>query len=97
MNCPVYQANLKYDIEHVDEIKNVVWRVTLKDKLRIPRNEKDKKDLEKHLENLKSAKEILSSYDIDKTLCSEIDYELDKKFMDKVRSGRTYRIGSKKW
>ena len=96
MNCSVYQSNLKYDIEHVDEIKDVVWRVTLKDRLGIPRTEKDKKDLDEHLKNLKSAKEILLSYDIDKTLCSEIDYDLDKKFMDKVRSGRTYRIGSKK-
>ena len=94
MNCSVYQSNLKYDIEHVDEIKDVVWRVTLKDRLGIPRTEKDKKDLDEHLKNLKSAKEILLSYDIDKIRCSEIDYDLDKKFMDKVRSGRTYRIGS---
>ena len=91
MNCPIYQANLKYDIEHVEEIKNVVWRITLKDKLGIPRSEKDKKDLDEHLENLKKAKKILGAYDIDKCLISETDYEMNKKFMDKIESGKLYR------
>lgn len=85
MNCPVYQANLKYDIEHVDEIKNVVWRVMLKDKLGIPRNEKDKKDLEEHLENLKKVSESLGAYSIDKIL-SETNYE-----MDKIKYSKLYR------
>lgn len=90
MNCPVYQANLKYDIEHIDEIKNVVWRVTLKDKLGIPRNEKDKKDLGEHLENLKKVSESLGAYSIDKIL-SETSYEMDKKFMNKIKSNKLYR------
>lgn len=90
MNCLVYQANLKYDIEHVDEIKNVVWRVTLKDKLGIPRNEKDKKDLEEHLENLKKVSESLCAYSIDKILL-ETSYETDKKFMNKIKSNKLYR------
>lgn len=90
MNCPVYQANLKYDIEHIDEIKNVVWRLQLKNKLGIPRNEKDKRDLEEHLENLKKASEILGAYSIDKFL-SETSCEMDKKLMNKIKSGRLYR------
>ena len=32
MDCPIYQANLKYDIEHIDEIKNVTYRCLLKNK-----------------------------------------------------------------
>ena len=90
MNCPIYQAQLKYDIEHVDEIKNVVWRVKLKDKLGIPRNEKDKKDLEEHLENLKKVSESLGAYSIDKIL-SKTSYEMDKKFMNKIKSNKLYR------
>ncbi len=46
MNCPVYQAQLKYDIEHIDEIKDVTYRCLLKNKLGIPRTEKDNKELQ---------------------------------------------------
>ncbi len=46
MDCPIYQAQLKYDVEHIDEIKNVTYRCLLKNKLGIPRNEKDDKELQ---------------------------------------------------
>ena len=52
MNCPVYQANLKYDIEHIDEIKDVSYRCLLKNKLGIPRTEKDNKEMDELLNAL---------------------------------------------
>lgn len=60
IDCPVYQTQLKYDIEHVDEIKDVMYRISLKNRLGIPRNEKDQKDLDDFMADLKKAKEILN-------------------------------------
>ena len=60
IDCPVYQARLRYDIEHIDEIKDVMYRISLKNKLGIPRNEKDQKDLDSYIADLKKAKEILN-------------------------------------
>lgn len=54
-DCPVYQARLKYDIEHIDEIKDAMYRVSLKNKLGIPRNGKDQKDLDDYVVDLKKA------------------------------------------
>ena len=61
MNCPVYQAQLKYDIEHIDEIKNVTWRCLLKNKLGIPRTEKDNKELEEYLDALHNISSMSAS------------------------------------
>lgn len=57
IDCPVYQAQLKYDIEHIDEIKDVVYRISLKNRFGIPRNEKDQKDLDDYTADLKKAEE----------------------------------------
>ena len=61
MNCPVYQAQLKYDIEHIDEIKNITWRCLLKNKLGIPRTEKDNKELEEYLDTLHNISSMSAS------------------------------------
>lgn len=74
-DCPVYQAQLKYDIEHVDEIENVMYRLFLKSKLGIPRNEKDQKDLDDYAADLKKAKEILNMQPED-TLAAYVDAEI---------------------
>ena len=52
MNCPVYQDKLRYDIEHIDEIKDVGYRCLLKNKLGIPRTEKDNKEMDELLNAL---------------------------------------------
>ena len=52
MDCPVYNSQLRYDIEHIDEIKNITYRCLLKNKLGIPRTEKDNKELQEFQDNL---------------------------------------------
>ena len=71
MNCPVYQANLKYDIEHIDEIEDVTYRLLLKNKLGLPRTEKDNKEMRERMESLEKAKDVLS-YSIDKCFVDEV-------------------------
>ena len=75
IDCPVYQAQLKYDIEHIDEIKDVMYRISLKNRLGIPRNEKDQKDLDDYVADLKKAKEILNIQP-DDTLAAYVDAEV---------------------
>lgn len=75
IDCPVYQTRLKYDIEHIDEIKDVMYRISLKNKLGIPRNEKDQKDLDNYIADLKKAKEILNMQPED-TLAAYVDAEI---------------------
>jgi len=60
IDCPMYQAKLKYDIEHIDEIEDVIYRISLKNKLGIPRTEKDQKDIDDYMADLEKAKEILN-------------------------------------
>lgn len=55
-----HQSQLEHDIDHIDEIKNVMYRVSLKNKLGIPRNEKDQKDLDSYIDGLKKLKNILN-------------------------------------
>lgn len=86
-DCPVYQAQLKYDIEHVDEIENVMYRLFLKSKLGIPRNEKDQKDLDDYTADLKKAKEILNIRP-DDTLAAYVDAE--------VRDTRSFKLPSER-
>ena len=89
MDCPIYQAKLKYDIEHIDEIKNVTYRCLLKNKLGIPRTEKDNKELQEFQDALNnclsmSADELLCE-------CDEMyDEVYNKKFMDKLESNKLY-------
>jgi len=79
IDCPVYQAQLKYDIEHIDEIENVMYRISLKNKLGIPRNDKDQKDLDSYIADLKKAKEILNIQPED-TLAAYVDTEIRRKY-----------------
>lgn len=91
IDCPVYQAQLKYDIEHIDEIEDVVYRISLKNKLGIPRNEKDQKDLDDYLADLKKAKEILNMRPED-TLATYVDAELkDTEIRRKYGSRKSQR------
>lgn len=87
IDCPVYQAQLKYDIEHIDEIKDVMYRISLKNKLGIPRNEKDQKDLDDYTADLKKAKEILNIRP-DDTLAAYVDAE--------VRDTRSFKLPSER-
>ena len=66
MNCPIYQANLKYDIEHIEEIEDVTYRLLLKNKLGLPRTEKDNKEMRERMESLEKAKSGIS---IDTIFC----------------------------
>lgn len=67
MNCPIYQAQLKHDIEHIDEIEDVTWRCALKRKFKIELNNKDKQELQQRINDFNKIKKILD-YDINKTL-----------------------------
>lgn len=87
IDCPVYQAQLKYDIEHIDEIKDVVYRISLKNRLGIPRNEKDQKDLDSYIADLKKAKEILNIQPED-TLAAYVDTGLKNTRSFKLPSER---------
>lgn len=61
MNCPVYQDKLRYDIEHIDEIKDVSYRCLLKNKLGIPRTEKDNKEMDELLNALNNYSSMSAS------------------------------------
>lgn len=61
MNCPVYQDKLRYDIEHIDEIKDVSYRCLLKNKLGIPRTEKDNKEMNELLNALNNYSSMSAS------------------------------------
>ncbi len=88
MNCPIYKAQLKYDIEHIDEIKNVTYRCLLKNKLGIPRTEKDDKELQEFQDALKNCLNV----SVDEILCNEMyDEVYNKKFMDKLKNGKLYK------
>ena len=63
IDCPVYKSKLKYDIEHIDEIKNVTYRCLLKRKLNIPLSDKDKKELEGLTKILGETYKILNDSD----------------------------------
>ncbi len=81
MDCPIYQANLKYDIEHIDEIKNITYRCLLKNKLGIPRTEKDDKELKEFRNNLNNCLNMSA----DEMLCSGMYDEVNnKKFIGKL-------------
>ena len=83
MDCPLYKENLKRDIEHIDEIEDVTYRCLLKNKLGIPRTEKDNKELKEFQDSLHKYKCLNIS--ADEMLCSGIHDEVhDKKFMDKL-------------
>ena len=85
MDCPIYQANLKYDIEHIDEIQNITYKCLLKNKLGIPRTEKDNKELQEFRDNLNNC----LSMSADEMLCSGMYDEVNnKKFIDKLGHGR---------
>ena len=87
MDCPIYLVNLKYDIEHIDEIKNVTYRCLLKNKLGIPRTEKDNKELQE----FQNAINDYLSMSADEMLCSGMyDEVYNKKFMDKLESNKLY-------
>ena len=97
INCPAYQAQLKYDIEHVDEIENVMYRISLKNKLGIPRTEKDQKDLNDYMADLKKAKEILNIQPED-TLAAYVDAEIKNTKSFKLPSERRrFSIAPKKF
>ena len=90
MDCPIYQANLKYDIEHIDEIKNVTYRCLLKNKLGIPRTEKDNRELKEFQDSLYKCLNMST----DEMLCSGTYDENEvhnKKFMDKLKNGKLYK------
>ena len=88
MDCPIYQAQLKYDIEHIDEIKNVTYRCLLKNKLGIPRTENDNKELQEFQDALNNC----LSMSADEMLCSRMyDEEYNKKFMNKLKNGKLYK------
>lgn len=96
IDCPVYQTQLKYDIEHVDEIKDVMYRIFLKNKLGIPRNEKDQKDLDDFMTDLKKAKEILNIQP-DDTLAAYVDAEVgDTRSFKLPSERRKFPIAPKK-
>ncbi len=83
MDCPIYQAQLKYDIEHIDEIKDITYRCLLKNKLGIPRTEKDNKELKELRDSLNKYKCL--SVPIDEILCSGMYDEINnKKFIGKL-------------
>jgi hypothetical protein len=81
MDCPIYQANLKYDIEHIDEIQDITYRCLLKNKLGIPRTEKDNKELQEFRNNLNKC----LSMSANEMLCSGMHDEVyNKKFIGKL-------------
>lgn len=83
MDCPIYQANLKYDIEHIDEIEDVTYRCLLKNKLGIPRTEKDNKELKEFQDSLHKYKCL--SVSADEMLCNGMYDEVhNKKFIGKL-------------
>lgn len=88
IDCPVYQTQLKYDIEHIDEIKDVMYRVSLKNRLGIPRNDKDQKDLDSYIADLKKAKEVLEKYNLEDTLAACVNTGLKNTRSFKLPSER---------
>lgn len=81
MDCPIYQANLKYDIEHIDEIKNITYRCLLKNKLGIPRTEKDNKELQEFQDNLNNCLSMSADEMLYSGMCNEVH---NKKFIGKL-------------
>ena len=84
MDCPVYNSQLRYDIEHIDEIKNITWRCLLKRKLGIELNATDKKEFHEYMNALKEYCKKWSSFDIDKHLCDfqDDDFCSDEEIKD---------------
>ena len=81
MDCPLYKENLKRDIEHIDEIEDVTYRCLLKNKLGIPRTEKDNRELQEFRDNLNNC----LSMSADEILCSGMyDKVNNKKFIGKL-------------
>jgi hypothetical protein len=88
MDCPLYKENLKYDIEHIDEIKDVTYRCLLKNKLGIPRTEQDNKELQEFQDVVNHCLNMSA----DKILCSGMyDEVYNKKFMNKLKKGKLYK------
>lgn len=81
MDCPIYQANLKYDIEHIDEIKNITYRCLLKNKLGIPRTEKDNKELQEFQDNLNNCLSMSADEMLYNGMYDEVN---NKKFIGKL-------------
>lgn len=82
MDCPLYKENLKRDVEHIDEIEDVTYRCLLKNKLGIPRTEKDNKELQEFRNNLNNC----LSMPADEMLCGGMHNEVhdNKKFIGKL-------------
>lgn len=64
MDCPVFNAQLKYDIEHIEEIDDLFWRLRLKNALGLPRTEKDLKEIAEWKESMKRF-ELQTTFTID--------------------------------
>ena len=89
MDCPIYQAQLKYDIEHIDEIKNITYRCLLKNKLGIPRTEQDNKELNETIDSMKS----VLTYKIGESLCESVDYMMNQQYNNKLIN----KFGHARW
>lgn len=89
MDCPLYKENLKRDIEHIDEIKDVTYRCLLKNKLGIPRTEQNDKELK---ERINSMKDVLN-YKIGESLCESIDCMMNQEYNNKLKN----KLGSARW
>ena len=89
MDCPIYQANLKYDIEHIDEIQDITYRCLLKNKLGIPRTEQDNKELNEMIDSMKS----VPTYKIGESLCESVDYMMNQQYNNKLMN----KLGHARW
>ena len=89
MDCSIYQANLKYDIEHIDEIQDITYRCLLKNKLGIPRTEKDNKELNEMIDSMKS----VLTYKIGESLCESVDYMMNQQYNNKLMN----KLGHARW
>lgn len=89
MDCPIYQANLKYDIEHIDEIEDITYKCLLKNKLGIPRTEQDNKELKERIDSIKS----VLTYKIGESLCESVDYMMNQQYNNKLMN----KFGHARW
>lgn len=89
MDCPIYQANLKYDIEHIDEIEDITYKCLLKNKLGIPRTEQDNKELKERINSIKD----VPTYKIEESLCESVDYMMNQEYNNKLMN----KLGHARW
>lgn len=89
MDCPLYKENLKYDIEHIDEIEDITYKCLLKNKLGIPRTEQDNKELNKMIDSMKS----VFTYKIGESLCESVDYMMNQQYNNKLMN----KLGHARW